>query len=72
MQRPYRILGNFHIIKDSRENISRSKISHYGPSTKITRGENMEDMEETGAFVAATFIMKSGRQLLEQLHRNGR
>ena len=26
MQRPYRILGNFHIIKGSRENISRSKI----------------------------------------------
>ena len=48
------------------------KFSHYGPSTKITRGENVEDMEETGAFVAATFIMKSGRQLLEQLHRNGR
>ena len=29
-------------------------------------------MEETGAFMAATFIMKSGRQLLEQLHHDGR
>jgi len=29
-------------------------------------------MEETGAFVAATFIMKSERQLLEQLHHDGR
>jgi len=27
---------------------------------------------EAGAFVAAMFIMKSGRQLLEQLHRDGR
>jgi len=29
-------------------------------------------MEETGAFVAAMFIMKSGRQQLEQLHHDGR
>jgi len=29
-------------------------------------------MEETGAFVTATFITKSGRQLLEQSHHDGR
>jgi len=29
-------------------------------------------MEEADVFVAATFIMKSGRQLLEQLHCDGR
>ena len=29
-------------------------------------------IEETGAFVAAMFIIKSGRQLLEQLHYDGR
>jgi len=29
-------------------------------------------MEETDAFVTATFIMKSGRQLLKQLHHGGR
>jgi len=29
-------------------------------------------MKKTGAFVAATFIMKSGRELLEQLHHDGR
>jgi len=28
-------------------------------------------VEETGAFVAATFIMKPGRQLLEQLYQDG-
>jgi len=28
--------------------------------------------EETGAFVAATFIMKPGGQLLEMLHHDGR
>jgi len=28
--------------------------------------------EETGAFMAATFIIKSGRHLLEQLHHDGR
>ena len=44
--------------------------------TSLPRKFNMEktwrSMEETGAFVAATFIMKSGRQLLEQLHHDGR
>jgi len=29
-------------------------------------------MEETGAFVAATFIMNIWEQLLEQLHYDGR
>jgi len=29
-------------------------------------------MEETGAFVAATLIMKPGGQLLEMLHHDGR
>ena len=44
------------------------KFSHYGPSTKFNTWRNVE---ETGAFVAATFIMKPGRQLLEQLHHDG-
>ena len=32
----------------------------------------MGEYEETGAFVTATFTMKSGRQLLEQSHHDGR
>ena len=36
------------------------------------KGENVEEYGETNAFVAAMFIMKSGRQLLEQLHHDGR
>jgi len=31
----------------------------------------MEEYGETGAFMAATFILKSGRQLLDQLHHDG-
>jgi len=30
------------------------------------------EVKEAGAFVAATFIMKTGRQLREMLHHDGR
>ena len=33
---------------------------------------NVEEYGRDWCFVAATFIMKSGRQLLEQLHHDGR
>jgi len=54
------------------EKISLSNIfALWAFHKNLTRGENMEEYEETGASVAATFIMKSGRQLLEQLHHDG-
>ena len=52
-----------------REKISRNKIFVlWAFHENLTRGENVED---TGAFMAAMFITKPGRQLLEQLHHDG-
>ena len=70
----YCISGNFRVIKVHVKKISRSKIfALWDFHENLTRGKNMElEVEEAGAFIAAMFIMKSGRQLLEQLHYDGR
>ena len=60
----YCISGNFRVIKGSHEKFHRVKFSHYGTSVKILHVEKpWRSMKETSAFVAATFIVKSGRPL---------
>ena len=70
----YRSLGNFRGKKNLCDNFSRVKFSFSGPSTKIYHRENLSctktrwtSTEELCVFVAITFIVKSGRQLLDKL-----
>ena len=73
----YHSLGNFRGIKLSCDHFSRVKFSFPGPSTKIYHGIHRENLsctktrwmstEELCVFVAITFIVKSGRQLLDKM-----
>ena len=71
----YRSLGNFRGKQISCDKFSRVKFSFSGPSTKIYHRVHRENLsctktrwtstEELCVFVAITFIVKSGRQLLD-------
>ena len=69
----YRISGNFHVIKSSREKNSQSKIfAVWAFHENLTRGENMEEYGRDWCIRGCHVYHEIWEQLLEQLHYDGR
>jgi len=67
---PY--IGNFRVIKGSREKISRSKIfAVWAFHENITRGENVEEYGGDWCIRGCHVYHEIWEQLLEQLHYDG-